>query len=231
MLTNKRPTMSKTIPTQEALAYAFAAYRIRKGYQKHTQRYSEDKPTEHSNKEMLKMHFGEYKDKDFVDFSPVAEDYDSVDIARTHFKRYSMLLLGDDLNQFQRDVFHAVTKDEVPFNVIGLVAYVPALVKREVEEAKFKKLLRIDYRDSKHLGSPKEAVEGVIKFLSKFYSEQWESYNYIADLDGNLVSFMNKFEYDIGDRKRLTGKVKGHQKNRSFDVNETRLNYVKMYKV
>jgi len=223
--------MVKAISTQEALAYAFAAFRIRKGYQKHTQRYSEDKPTEHSNKEMLKMHFGTYKDQDFVDFTPIEEDYESVSIARNHFKRYSMLLLGDDLNKFQRDVYQAVSKDDVPMNVIGLVAYVPALVEREVSEAKFKKLLRIEYRDSKHIGSPKEVVEGVIKFLQKFYSEQWESYNYIADLDGNIVSFMNKFEYTIGDLKRLKGKVKGHQKNRAFDVNETRLNYVKMYKV
>ena len=46
----------KTVPTQEALAVAFAAYRIRKGYQKDTRRYSEEKPTEHSNKEMVKFH-------------------------------------------------------------------------------------------------------------------------------------------------------------------------------
>ena len=35
----------KTVPTQEALAVACAAYRIRKGYKKETQRFSEDKPT------------------------------------------------------------------------------------------------------------------------------------------------------------------------------------------
>ena len=42
---------------------------------------------------------------------------------------------------------------------------------------------------------------------------------------------MNKYEYIVGDRKRIKGKVKGHGKNRNFDVNETRLNYCKLYKV
>ena len=92
-------------------------------------------------------------------------------------------------------------------------------------------MLRIEYRNSKDIGQPKDVVDGVIKFLSKFWSEQWESFNYIADYDGNLVSFMNKFDHEVGTRKRIKGKVKAHGKNRSFDVCETRLNYVKLLKV
>ena len=42
---------------------------------------------------------------------------------------------------------------------------------------------------------------------------------------------MNKFEYNVGDRKRIKAKVKDLNKNRSFDVNETRPNYTKLYKV
>ena len=53
-------------------------------------------------------------------------------------------------------------------------------------------------------------------------------------------SFENFFEKNVwnyiykittGDRRRVTGKIKGHVKNRVFDVNETQLNYVKIYKV
>ena len=89
----------------------------------------------------------------------------------------------------------------------------------------------MDYRNSVDIGKIKDPIEGVVLILNKFYSEQWESFNYIADLNGNLVSFMNKFEYTIGDRKRLKGKVKAHGKNRNFSVNETRLNYCKLTKV
>ena len=42
---------------------------------------------------------------------------------------------------------------------------------------------------------------------------------------------MNKFQYDIGTMLRVKGKVKAQTKNKLFDVNETRLNYVKLYKV
>tara|TARA_Y200000002_G_C22664031_1_gene657140 strand:+ start:370 stop:1041 length:672 start_codon:yes stop_codon:yes gene_type:complete len=223
--------MKKTFPLQEVLAYCFAAQRINGTYLKNTQRFSEDKPTIHANKDMVKQHFGEYKDPDFVDFKTIEEDYEGVDIALKHFKRYTMGLLGDSLSQFQKDVFDTLNLQEVSFQKLGLLAYVPELVKRDVEENKFKKLLRMEYRQSMPVGKIKDPVEGVIKFLSKFYSEQWESYNYVADYNGNLVSFMNKFEYNVGDRKRIKGKIKAHGKNRSFDVNETRLNYCKLYKV
>jgi len=223
--------MKKTIPSQEALAFCFAAYRTNKGYLKNTIRFSEDNPTQHSNKEMVKQHFGEYKDPDFVDFKTTEEDYEGVDIAQKHFRRYTLGVIGDTLNSFQKDVLAVLNLQEVPFNKLGLLAYVPELVKREVEESKFKKLLRMEYRNSRNVGVVKDPVEGVVLILNKFWSEQWESYNYVADLNGDLVSFMNKFEYNTGERKRLKGKVKAHGKNRNFSVNETRLNYCKLYKV
>ncbi len=223
--------MKKTFPLQDALAISFAAFRIRKGYVKETKRYSEDKPTEHSNKDMVKQHFGSYKDPDFVDFKAIEEDYEGVEVALKHFRRYTLEVLGDNFTQFQKDVFNILSLKDIPESSLGLIAYVPQLVQREIEESKFKKLLRMEYRNSLHIGHEKEPVEGVVKFLNKFYSENWESYNYVADLNGDLVSFMNKYEYNVGDRKRIKGKVKAHGKNRSFDVNETRLNYCKLYKV
>ena len=70
--------MKKTVPLQEALAFCFAAQRINGLYLKDTQRYStEGIPTQHSNKELVKQHFGDYKDPDFVDFKPIEEDYES----------------------------------------------------------------------------------------------------------------------------------------------------------
>jgi uncharacterized protein Veg len=82
------------------------------------------------------------------------------------------------------------------------------------------------------LGKEKDNVEAVIKILDKRYSAQWESYNFTAvTTDGNLVSYMNKFDQEIGSMKRIKAKVKAQTKNRLFDANETRLNYVKLYKV
>jgi len=50
-------------------------------------------------------------------------------------------------------------------------------------------------------------------------------------MDGNLVSFMNKYEHEVGSMKRVKAKVKAQTQNKLFSANETRLNYVKLYKV
>tara|TARA_R110000851_G_scaffold13304_1_gene45501 strand:+ start:3338 stop:4069 length:732 start_codon:yes stop_codon:yes gene_type:complete len=224
--------VQKTVAIQEALAMCFAAQRINGAYLKDTRRFScEENLTQFANKDIVKQHFGDYQDPDFVDINPIEEDFEDVDIAQKHFRRYTLGIVGDTLSEFQKDVFDLLSNDTVPFNKLGLLAYVPELVKREVAESKFKKILRMEYRNSVNIANVKDPVEGVIKILSKFWSEQWESYNYVADYNGSLVSFMNKYDHIIGERKRLKGKVKAHGKNRNFDVCETRLNYVKLFKV
>ena len=44
MMTNKTLPL-RTVSTQEAMAMAFAAHRVNKGYIKDTRRFSEDNPT------------------------------------------------------------------------------------------------------------------------------------------------------------------------------------------
>jgi hypothetical protein len=146
-------------------------------------------------------------------------------------KRYVMLGLGE-LDGFKADMVKELSKDEVPFKGMGRIAFAPEFIKRDRHESELKKEIRVEYRDSKHLGAEKDSVEAVIAILDKRYSSQWESYNYTCvTTDGNLVSFMNKFEHEVGAMKRIKGKVKAQGKNKLFSANETRLNYVKIYKV
>jgi hypothetical protein len=115
---------------------------------------------------------------------------------------------------------------------MGRIAYAPEFIARDQHETGLTKTIRVEYRDSKHIEPVGEKVETVVEVLDKRYSSQWESYNYTCvTTDGNLVSFMNKFEHAVGDRKRIKAKVKSHTKNKLFSANETRLNYVKLYKV
>ena len=221
----------KTVPTQEALAFAVAAQRINKGYVKDTRRFSEDNPTIFCNKEIVKFAFNpHYRPNDFVMPKPTAEDY--AEVAKIHkwMRRYVMLGLAD-LDDFKKDMIDSVSQDTVSKNNLGRVAFIPEFVKRDKHETGLTKEIRIEYRDSQYLGKEKDVVEGVIKILDKRYSSQWESYNYVAVMDGNLVSFMNKFPYDVDRMLRVKGKVKAQTKNKLFSANETRLNYVKLYKV
>ena len=231
---SKGPLPLKAVNTQEALAVACAAYRIRKGYKKETQRFSEDKPTQHSNKEMVKFHFNAkqqgYVDNDFEMFFPTKEDYEHVVEIQKWLKRYVLLGLGD-LDDFKKDMVWSVQDTTVPINNLGRIAFIPEFVKRDQHENSLTKEIRVEYRSSQYLGKEKDTVEGVVRILDRRFSERWESFNYTAVMDGNLVSFMNKFEHTVGEMKRITGKVKAQTQNKLFSANETRLNYVKIYKV
>lgn len=235
MFNTKDTVPLKTVTTEKAMAVAFAAYRINNDtYVKHTRRFSEEEnKTQFSNKEIVKYYFMEsWRPTDFVAFEPTAEDYQAVADANKWMKRYVMLGLDDSLDDFKKTMIECSMNDEVLVNNLGVIAYLPEFVKRDQHENGLKKEIRVEYRDSKHLGNTKDTVEGVIKILDKRYSAQWESYNYTAvTTDGNLVSFMNKFEHKVGVMKKIKAKVKAQTKNRLFEANETRLNYVKLYKV
>ena len=226
-------TKEKTFKTQDVLAIAFAAYRTNNGYIKDSYRFSEpDNKPIFSNKEIVKWQLiPEYRPGDFQPVRTTAEDYEAVDVALKHFKRYTMEMLGNNLNDFQKTVFEQIGLDQVEYSKLGLLAYVPELVKREVKENGVKKLLRTEYRDSMYIGAPGDSVEGVCKIIDSHYSSHYERYAYTADYMGNVVSFWNKFEIPVGDRRKFKARVKEQAKNRLFAVNETTLNYVKVYTV
>ena len=222
----------RTVPTQEALAYAVAAQRINGSYIKDTRRFTEN-PPQFSNKDIVKFSFASTDNPTPDDFTkpvPTEADYEQVAEIQKWMRRYVMLGIGN-VDDFKRDMINSVSADVVPVNNLGRIAFIPEFVKRDQHETGLTKEIRVEYRDSQYLGQPKDVVEGVIKILDKRYSSQWESYNYTAVIDGNLVSFMNKFEHAVGAMKRIKAKVKAQGKNKLFSANETRLNYVKLYKV
>tara|TARA_R110002153_G_scaffold70962_3_gene186294 strand:- start:24 stop:770 length:747 start_codon:yes stop_codon:yes gene_type:complete len=224
----------KTVPTQEALAMAVAAQRINGAYLKDTRRFSEPtNKTQFANKEIVKFAYHpdpSYLPTDYVRPIPTEEDYVQVAEIQKWMRRYVMLGLAD-IDDFKRDMINAVSADVVPVNNLGRVAFIPEFVKRDQHETGLTKEIRIEYRESQYLGKEKDVVEGVVKILDKRYSQQWESFNYVAVLDGNLVSFMNKVEHNVGDMKRIKAKVKAQGKNKLFSANETRLNYARVSKV
>jgi hypothetical protein len=231
----------KTISLTEALAVAYAAYRINGNqYIKDTRRFStEGNKTQFANKDLVRYYWErkggdpepvKWQPTDFEMFEPTEEDYANVEEARKWMKRYVMLGLGD-LDDFKADMVKELSQDEVVLKSMGRIAFAPAFISRDQHESGLKKTIRIEYRDSKHIEPVGATVEGVVEILDKRYSSQWESYNYTGVIEGNLVSFMNKFEHNVGSRKRLKAKVKSHTKNRLFEADETRLNYVKLYKI
>ena len=238
---NKPVLQPKTVSITDALAVAYAAYRINgNAYIKDTRRFScDENKTQFDNKSLVRYYWekklgtrdAQYLPTDFVMFEPTEADYASVQEALKWMKRYVMLGLGE-LDGFKADMVKELSQDKVAVKGMGRIAFAPDFIARDQHETGLKKTIRVEYRDSQYLGKEKDAVEAVVKILDKRYSAQWESYNFTAvTTDGNLVSYMNKFDQDIGSMKRIKGKVKAHTKNKLFSANETRLNYVKLYKV
>jgi hypothetical protein len=236
-----KPLPPKTVKLTDALAVAYAAYRINKEtYIKDTRRFScRENKTQFDNKSLVRYYWTKklqlsdapYLPSDFEMFEPTEADYASVQEALKWMKRYVMLGLGE-LDNFKQDMVNELNKDEVKVMGMGRIAFAPEFIARDQHENGLKKTIRVEYRDSKHIEPVGAKVETVIEILDKRYSSQWESYNYTCvTTDGNLVSFMNKFDHAVGDRKRIKAKVKAHTKNRLFSADETRLNYVKLYKV
>ena len=234
-----------TVNLADALAVAYAAYRINNySYVKDLRRY-DDSPTQFPNKDIIRYYYemkngihkgpefySQYVPIDFIMFEPTQEDYASVEQALKWMKRYVMLGLGA-LDEFKKQMVEELTQQEVGVRGgLGRIAFAPEFIKRDQHENGLKKEIRIEYRNSQYLGNVKDTVEAVVKILDKRYSTQWETFNYVAaTTEGNLVSFMNKFEHTVGDRKRIKAKIKSQTKNKLFEANETRLNYVKLYKV
>jgi hypothetical protein len=231
----------KTVALTDALAVAYAAYRINNNtYTKDTRRFScEENKTQFDNKSLVRFYWEKKLDtaqakflpEDFEMFEPTEADYASVQEALKWMKRYIMLGLAD-LGDFKSDMVTELSQDQVAVKSMGRIAFAPEFIARDQHETGLKKTIRVEYRDSKHIEPVGEKVETVVEILDKRYSAQWESYNYTCvTTEGNLVSFMNKYEHAVGDRKRIKAKVKAHTKNKLFSADETRLNYVKLYKV
>ena len=198
--------MNPVFNTQEVLAYAYAIQNKNNGYMKDTQRISEtNNKTIFSNKDYLKFQFiPEHRPPDFIPIKVCEQDYDSVDSALKHFRRYTLGLMGESLNEFQQDILDIDLSETIPMKKLGIAAYVPELVLREQKDNSLKKTIRTEYRDSNVIGEKGAPV---------------------------VISFWTKWEIPVNERRRIKAKVKAHVKNKLFDVNETQLNYVKLYRV
>lgn len=231
----------KEFPTDRVLELAFAAYRVNNGYEKQTQRYSEGQPTRYSNKELVTFsayHYNKHNNEDQfqmwipADFMPVKvtdEDLAAKATAEKHMRRYTMLALGN-LSDFESDIFTAFSSEKISQNRIGLLAYLPAFVERELKDKEYKGRLKNEFADSAAINL--HVVEGeTVEILKMIPLNEYDMYLYFGAIGKDLVSFSKKDLLEIGDRYEIRARVKSHDKERESGLPMTRLNYIKLKKV
>jgi hypothetical protein len=230
-------------PTEKLLELAFAAQRVNKGYEKNTRRYSESQPTTYSNKEIISYsaaYYNQHNKKDSVvktwipeDFIPVKvteEDLAAKDAADKHMRRYTMLAMGN-LSEFENDVYSAYCSQVMPINRIGLIAYLPEFVERELKNKIYKQRLKTEFANSKHYTT--DPVAGDCEILKVIQiSREFDDtfYMHFGAIDGNLVCFARKEGYAEGVVYTISAKIKSQDSERETGLPMTRINYVKLRK-
>jgi hypothetical protein len=219
--------------TELLLQLAYAAYRVNKGYEKLTRRYSEGQPTTFSNKELIAYTVEDgFKPEDFTPLKITEEDRAAKSEGDKHMRRYTMLAMGD-LPQFESDIFAAYSSDRMPIGRIGLIAYVPAFVDREIENKIYKQRMKSDFANSAYL--TQNIVEGtdveilkVIPLNNMDFGEP--AYLHFGAVGKDLVCFSKKEMYAVGETYEMVGRIKGQDKERDSGLPMTRMNYVKLRK-
>jgi hypothetical protein len=226
----------KEYDTRRILELAFAAQRVNNGYVKETRRYSEGQPTTWSNKEIVSFSAAHYNHRneilyipsDFIPIKVTAEDHAALADADHHMRRYTMLALGN-LTDFQTDMFAAYASDRVPANCVGILAYLPQFVERELEDKIYKGRLKSEFANSSAIKDKK--IIGELEILKRVYSLNYETFFYTAGFNGNLVMFSNKFEYKTGEVFGFRANVKSQQTDRDTGLTVNKINYVKLVRM
>ena len=230
------------IPTKTLLELAFSAYRVNQGYEKSTQRFSEGQPARYSNKELVtysayyytqkdtESNFKMWIPEDFVPLTVTNDDREAKAAAEKHMRRYTMLALGK-LSDFENDMFTAYSSEVMSVKRVGLVAYLPEFVNRELREKAYQARLKQEFADSKHI--TEDRIQGNCEILKVIrVSRDFEDtfYMHIGAINGNLVSFCKKEGFAEGAVYTITAKTKAQDQERETNLPMTRINYVKLQK-
>ena len=224
-----------TYKTEYLIELAYAAYRVNSGYEKHTRRHSESPPT-YSNKELVAYTASStHEQSPFIpeDFTPLeVTDADRAAVAegKKHMRRYTLLAMGD-LPQFESDLFAAYSSDEMPIGRIGILAYLPAFIERQVKDKVYKQRVKTEFADSKHLTGDRIEPSEVEILKSIPLNSDWlaePAFMHFGAIGKNLVCFTLKQMYAVGETYDIVARIKGNDVERDSKIPMTRLNYVKL---
>jgi hypothetical protein len=203
-----------SVPFKHVLALAFAAQRVNGGYKKDN--YKPD--VKWSNKQLVSYtltHEWEAQTpearvhsivpKNFEPLVIIDEDYRSVEEAEQYFAKFSMLVLNDNESEFNRKIYQLCLSDYIRASESGIVSYIPEFLNRYDVEKPYLKKLKSQYKNSKHITS--DTVDVEVEILRKLFLKDYEKNLYICGDGANLISFINKNSYDVGDKIRLKAKV------------------------
>ena len=224
--------------TTNVLANCFAAYRINSNQHiSDTRRYSEETPTQFSNKDLLlfKLHYEkQILPKDFVSFSVTEQDKQNAKDAVAFInKDTSLKQIAGTLTDFMKNLVTCINSEQVSQNEFGIVVLLPKVYFETKNKKEYKKKLKTEFTESRHLGIPGQYVTGLLNVNEVKFVEKFGCHVINGNIENNLVSFFKNFEAgksvpEKGTTINIKGKVKKHGENFITKLPETQLYYVKI---
>jgi hypothetical protein len=220
-----------TYPIETILELAFAAHRVNKDYVKTSLTdYNDSSSSIWSNKDLIKYNVPGIDVYPVTNFVPLEiTDADRTGVATLHqfFRRYTMLILGDRLNEFQQDMYKAYSMEECGIQHYGYFAYMPSFIERESADLAYSRKLTDEYSKSVHMHG--KSFYGKIEIIKRIFLQEWDIYLYFAGTNGKLVSFSNKNKYEVETVLDITARIKSQDDERETRLPMTRMNYVKVF--
>jgi hypothetical protein len=191
-------------------------------------------PTTFSNKELVAFTAAagseQFIPHDFIPLKVTEEDLAAKEAADKHMRRYTMLAMGN-LNDFENDIYSAYCSEVMPINRVGLIAYLPEFVERELQAKIYKQRIKTEFSNSKHLvADPVVGDCEILKVIRVSRDFEEPFYMHFGAIDGNLVCFAKKEGFAEGVVYQISAKVKSQDKERETGLPMTRINYVKLRK-
>jgi hypothetical protein len=145
-------------------------------------------------------------------------------------RRYTLLALGN-LSSFDNDIFTAYSSERLPISRIGLVAYLPEFINRELKEKSYTMRIKTEFGESKHFNN--NEINGNVEILKVIrVAKDFEQpfYMHFGAINGNLVCFARKEGFAEGVVYQISAKLKRHDTERETGLPMTHINYVKLRK-
>lgn len=137
-------------------------------------------------------------------------------------------LLSDSMDQFLRDVGHALCQSEITMGHLKRCCYLHTMADQIRFTQQAEELL--SHAKDEYLAPIGHSAAVEVTVLSCRHSKEWNTYNHLCITDdGLVVSFFNKTQHEFMQKLTLDGKVKDHRRNWARpEVAETRMNYVRI---
>ena len=217
----------------DVLSASFAAHRINGDYYRDTRRFSEEVPTQFSNKDCIGLQFAteEYKiPKDWQQMTIKEEDMANA-VASVDWinKAFALQIISDTLSDYMKQLIECINTKELSEQQFGIVAPLPRIFFEGKRKKSLKTNLKEKYKGSKHISTVGSNFSGMFTLNEIRFVEKYTCHVLNGAVEGNLVSFFKNFDQtkDLpkeGTTFNIKGKIKRHGENFITKFPETRKN-------